>query len=96
MLATPCSAPFLGTAIGFALSRGPVEIFAVFSALGVGLALPYLLVAVLPGLAARLPRPGRWMLHLRLALGFALAATAIWLLTRRPAFRLPPAARSSR
>jgi suppressor for copper-sensitivity B len=45
LLATPCSAPFLGTAVGFALARGPLEILAVFTALGLGLALPYLLVA---------------------------------------------------
>ena len=57
LLATPCSAPFLGTAIGFALARGPGEILLIFTALGLGLALPYLAVAALPGLAARLPRP---------------------------------------
>lgn len=81
LLATPCSAPFLGTAVGFALSRGALEIFAVFAALGIGLALPYLLVAALPGLATRMPRPGRWMVWLRWVLGLALAATAIWLLS---------------
>ncbi|MBI3452016.1 MAG: thioredoxin family protein [Rhodospirillales bacterium] len=81
LLATPCSAPFLGTAVGFALARGPGEIFAVFAALGIGLALPYLVVAALPGIAARLPRPGRWMIGMRRILGLALAATVIWLLT---------------
>jgi suppressor for copper-sensitivity B len=81
LLATPCSAPFLGTALGFALARGPVEIIAIFSALGVGLALPYLLVAIRPALVRRLPRPGAWMDRLRIVLGLALAATAIWLFT---------------
>ncbi len=81
LLATPCSAPFLGTAVGFALSRGPAEIFTIFAALGVGLALPYLAVAAVPGLATRLPRPGPWMATLRRVLGFALAATGVWLLT---------------
>ena len=81
LLATPCSAPFLGTAIGFALSRGPLEIFAVFTALGLGLALPYLTVAIFPGLATRLPRPGPWILTMKRILGFALAATAVWLLS---------------
>jgi len=81
LLATPCSAPFLGTAVGFALARGPGEIYAVFTALGVGLALPYLAVALFPGLAARLPRPGHWMITLRRVLGLALAATAAWLLS---------------
>jgi suppressor for copper-sensitivity B len=81
LLATPCSAPFLGTAVGFALARGKVEIAAIFLALGLGLALPYLAVAAFPALATRLPRPGRWMLHLRLVLGLGLVATALWLLS---------------
>ncbi|KAF0116201.1 MAG: Thiol:disulfide interchange protein dsbD 1 precursor [Rhodospirillaceae bacterium] len=81
VLATPCSAPFLGTAVGFALARGPVEIVLIFSALGVGMAAPYLLVAAFPVLATRLPRPGRWMLRVRGVMGVALAGTALWLLT---------------
>jgi suppressor for copper-sensitivity B len=81
LLATPCSAPFLGTAVGFALARGPFEIYAIFTMLGIGLALPYLVIAWLPWLATRLPRPGPWMVTLRRVLGLALAATAIWLLS---------------
>lgn len=81
LLATPCSAPFLGTAVGFALAHGPVEIMAVFLALGVGMAVPYLLVAAVPGLARVLPRPGRWMVGLRRILGVALALTGVWLLS---------------
>ncbi|MBT5013165.1 MAG: disulfide bond formation protein DsbD [Rhodospirillaceae bacterium] len=81
LLATPCSAPFLGTAVGFALARNPIDIFAVFTALGVGLAMPYLLIAAFPGLATRLPKPGHWMITLRRVLGFALAATGVWLLS---------------
>ncbi len=81
LLATPCSAPFLGTAVGFALARGPVEILAIFAALGLGMGLPYLLVAAFPGLARRLPRPGPWMITLRRVLGLALGGTAVWLLT---------------
>jgi suppressor for copper-sensitivity B len=80
LLATPCSAPFLGTAIGFALARGPFDIVAIFAALGVGMAAPFLAVAVWPGAATRLPRPGPWMAVLKKLLGFALAGTAIWLL----------------
>jgi suppressor for copper-sensitivity B len=80
LLSTPCSAPFLGTAIGFALARGPEEIFAIFTALGLGLAVPYLLIAAAPGMATRLPRPGPWMEKLRRVLGYALAATVLWLL----------------
>jgi suppressor for copper-sensitivity B len=81
LLATPCSAPFLGTAVGFALSRGPLEIYAVFVALGLGLAVPYFLVAAFPALATRLPRPGPWMVTLRRILSFALIATAGWLIS---------------
>ena len=81
LLATPCSAPFLGTSVGFALSRGALEIYLIFAALGIGLALPYLLVAAAPRLAAWLPRPGPWMITLRRVLGLLLAATAVWLLT---------------
>jgi len=81
VLATPCSAPFLGTAVGFALARGPIEIYSIFAFLGLGLALPYLLIAWLPWLATRLPRPGPWMVTLRRILGLALAATAVWLLS---------------
>jgi len=81
LLATPCSAPFLGTAVGFALSRGSAEIAMVFLALGNGLALPYLAVAAAPRLARLLPRPGAWMAVLRRVLGVALIGTALWLLT---------------
>jgi suppressor for copper-sensitivity B len=81
LLATPCSAPFVGTAVGFALSRGPVEIVAIFGALGIGLALPYLAIALFPGLATRLPRPGPWMARVRRILALAMVATCVWLLT---------------
>jgi len=81
LLATPCSAPFVGTAVAFALARGPLEIFAIFLALGVGFGAPYFLVAALPAIAQLLPRPGRWMIVLRRILGLLLAGTAVWLLT---------------
>jgi suppressor for copper-sensitivity B len=80
-LATPCSAPFVGTAVGFALARGPVEILAIFLALGLGLALPYLAVAAAPGLVRLLPRPGRWMRWLKGLLAITLLGTAIWLVS---------------
>ena len=79
VLATPCSAPFLGTAVAFALAGGAAEVGVVFAALGLGLALPYLVVAARPSLVARLPRPGRWMLWVRAALALMLLATALWL-----------------
>jgi suppressor for copper-sensitivity B len=80
LLATPCSAPFLGTAVGFALAGSSADILLVFLCLGIGLALPYLAVAALPGIARSMPRPGRWMLVLRKVLGLLLAATAAWLI----------------
>lgn len=81
LLATPCSAPFLGTAIGFALAGNSSDILATFLALGIGLALPYFAVAALPAVVGLLPRPGRWMLQLRRVLAVLLAATALWLIT---------------
>jgi suppressor for copper-sensitivity B len=80
LLATPCSAPFVGTALGFALAAGPMEIVAIFLALGAGMAAPYLLVAAVPGLARVLPRPGGWTIYLRWVLGALLLGTALWLL----------------
>ena len=80
ILATPCSAPFLGTAVGFALVSDAPVIVAVFAALGFGMALPYLAIALWPRLATALPRPGAWMALLRRLLGGALALTAVWLL----------------
>ena len=80
LLATPCSAPLVGTAVGFALSQGTVEIFVIFAALGVGMASPYLLVAAVPAMANMVPRPGPWLMHVKRLFGLALLATAGWLL----------------
>ncbi|MEE3502935.1 SCO family protein [Acidiphilium acidophilum] len=80
LLATSCSAPFIGVAVGFALARDPLVILEIFAALGVGMALPYLLVAAFPGLVRWMPKPGRWMVVLRVILGFAMLVTAIWLI----------------
>jgi suppressor for copper-sensitivity B len=79
LLATPCTAPLLGTALGFALASGPAEILAIFAVMGLGLALPYLAVAAMPGLALKLPRPGAWMLELKRVLAVALVVSAAWL-----------------
>ncbi len=81
LLATPCSAPFLGTAVGFALAGETAQMLGIFFALGVGLALPYLLIAAVPRIAARMPRPGRWMLVLKQAMAIPLILTALWLLS---------------
>jgi thiol:disulfide interchange protein DsbD len=81
VLATPCSAPFLGTAVGFAFASPAAVGLAIFLAVGLGLALPYLAIAAVPGWARWLPRPGAWMLQLRRLLGFAVLATVVWLLS---------------
>ena len=80
LMATPCSAPFLGTAVSFALSQPASTIFAVFTAIAVGMALPYFILAAAPRTAQLLPKPGPWMDNLRIVMGFLLAAAAIWLL----------------
>ncbi|HUP23301.1 MAG TPA: thioredoxin family protein [Thermoanaerobaculia bacterium] len=80
LMATPCSAPFLGTAVGFALSQPAWATFAVFTAVGLGMALPYLVLAIAPGALAILPRPGAWMDTLKKAMGFLLVGTVVWLL----------------
>ena len=80
LMATPCSAPFLGTAVAFALSQPATVIFAIFTAVGTGMALPYLALAAAPRLARLLPKPGAWMDTLRKIMGFLLAAAAVWLL----------------
>ncbi|RUO89772.1 thiol:disulfide interchange protein [Corallococcus sp. AB018] len=79
VLATPCSAPLLGTAVGFAFAAGPATVVAVFVALGLGLALPFCVLVLVPGLMKRLPRPGMWMERGKQFLGFALLGTTVWL-----------------
>ncbi len=81
LLAASCSAPFVGTAIGFAFAGGSLDIVLVFAALGLGMAAPFLAVAAWPGLVAWVPRPGPWMEWLRHVLGVALLGTALWLLS---------------
>lgn len=79
VVATPCTAPFMGPALGFALAQPPAVAMAVFSLLGLGMALPYLVLSHAPGALAKLPRPGPWMERLRQAMAFPLLATAVWL-----------------
>ena len=79
VVATPCTAPFMATALGFALVQPPAVTLAVFAALGLGLALPFLLVSLVPALARRLPRPGPWMVRLKQGLAFPMYASAAWL-----------------
>jgi thiol:disulfide interchange protein DsbD len=80
VLATPCSAPFLGTAVGFAFAGSSLTIVAIFLSIGLGLAAPFMLICLVPSWSRFLPRSGPWMSNLRVGLGFALLATVVWLL----------------
>jgi thiol:disulfide interchange protein/DsbC/DsbD-like thiol-disulfide interchange protein len=79
VVATPCTAPFMGAAIGFALAQPPVVLLAVFLSLGLGLALPYLLLSFWPFLQRCLPKPGLWMERVKQGLAFPMYAAAVWL-----------------
>jgi thiol:disulfide interchange protein len=80
VVASPCIAPFMGGALAFAFTAPPWLALLVFLALGLGLALPFLLVGLVPALADRLPKPGAWMETLKQVLAFPMYLTAIWLL----------------
>lgn len=80
LVATPCSAPFLAPALGAALSLSAIESFLVFTAIAIGLALPYLLLSIFPNAIKLLPRPGAWMETFKQVMAFPLYATVGWLL----------------
>ncbi len=79
IVATPCTAPFMGAALGFAIAQPAALALIVFATLGVGMALPYVLLSFRPSLVHKLPRPGPWMETLKQGLAFPLLATAVWL-----------------
>jgi thiol:disulfide interchange protein len=79
VVSTPCTAPFMGAALGFALAQSGLRAVLIFAALGAGMALPYLVLAMRPSLLNRLPQPGAWMKRLKQFLAFPLFATVIWL-----------------
>ena len=78
-VASPCTAPFMGASLGFAVTLPAAQALAIFAALGLGMALPYLAASLWPGLARRLPRPGAWMARFRTLLAFPMFATVVWL-----------------
>ncbi len=80
LLATPCTAPFLGTALGFAFGQSSVVIMAMFGAVALGMGAPYLLLSAQPGWMKILPKPGAWMERVKQFMGFPLIATLLWLL----------------
>jgi thiol:disulfide interchange protein DsbD len=79
VVATPCTAPFMGAAVAAALSGPAVAAMAIFLALGLGLALPFVVVSLVPGIGHLLPKPGGWMEVLRQALAFPVYASVLWL-----------------
>lgn len=84
VLGTSCTAPFLGLALGYALTQSPAIIVVTFLMVGVGLAFPYVALSFFPALRRFLPRPGTWMEQFKIALGFPVIGTAIWLLSQMP------------
>ncbi len=79
VVATPCTAPFMGTALGVALTGSRATAFGVFTALALGMALPYVVLAASPGLLGYIPKPGPWMDTLKKAMGFMLLLAVVWL-----------------
>jgi thiol:disulfide interchange protein len=80
VLATPCTAPFLGSALGFAFTQSAAIILAMFIAIAAGMGAPYLLLSAQPAWLRFLPRPGPWMVHVKQFMGFLLLATLLFLL----------------
>jgi thiol:disulfide interchange protein DsbD len=80
-LATPCTAPYLAVALGWALAQPPTIIVLMFLVMGLGLAAPYVVLSWFPQFLKALPKPGLWMEKFKIAMGFPMLATALWLLT---------------
>src|SRR5690606_6337878 len=79
VVATPCTGPFMGTAMAYGFTQSNAVALAIFTALGLGMASPYLVLSAFPGLARFLPKPGAWMENLKQFMGFPLLATVVWL-----------------
>ena len=79
LVATPCTAPFMGAALGFSLTQSSLAAIAIYTLLALGMAAPYLVLSIFPALLKFVPKPGRWMETFKQAMGFLLAATVLWL-----------------
>lgn len=79
-IASPCTAPFMGAALGFAIGLPAVQALAVFAMLGLGMAAPYLFASLVPAVARALPRPGPWLLRFKILMAFPMFATVVWLI----------------
>lgn len=91
LLATPCSAPFLGTAVAYALGASYIELWLIFIALGIGMSLPWLLFTAFPALVKVFPKPGAWMNKLKLVFGAMMLITSLWLTSLLSTFIGTPA-----
>lgn len=80
LVATPCTAPFMGTAMGFAFSQPPLTVILLFSFLGLGFALPFILLGIFPQVVKKIPKPGNWMVIFKEFMGFLMLGTVIYLL----------------
>ena len=80
LLATPCTAPLVGTAVGFALSGGVLEIFSILLIMGLGLSLPLILIMLVPKIISFIPKPGKWLITFKKIMAFFLLLTSIWLI----------------
>jgi thiol:disulfide interchange protein/DsbC/DsbD-like thiol-disulfide interchange protein len=78
-IASPCTAPFMGASLGYALGLPGLQALAIFAAIGIGMALPYLAASLVPAVAQALPRPGAWMVTFRQLMAFPMFATVVWL-----------------
>ena len=80
LLATPCLAPFISTSVAFAITKKPLTIFLIYGSIGLGMALPYILMIVAPQLLKLFPKPGKWMIVFKKVMALSLLGTAFWLL----------------
>lgn len=90
LLATPCSGPFLASALAWTVNQPPARVFAVFTSMGLGMASPYLVIGAFPQLIRFLPKPGAWMETFRQLMGFVLLATVVFVLTFIPSGDVVP------
>jgi suppressor for copper-sensitivity B len=79
LMATPCSAPFVGTALTFAFTQSSLSLLYIFIAMGVGMASPYIFISILPQMLTFLPKPGKWTVYLKYFLGLLLLGTILWI-----------------
>ena len=80
IVATPCTAPFMGSALGFAILQPGFSSFIIFLALGIGFTFPYIILSIFPGLVSILPKPGQWMETFKQFMAFPMMLTALWLI----------------